>query len=182
MRNAEIAAAFDELGTLYELDGAVRYRVIAYRDAARTVRECPVSVEELAREGRATELPGIGKTLQEKIVTLVETGEIPSAVRLKEKFPPTLIAVTRVPGLGAKTARRLFDELEVASLEDLRAAAEGGRVRELRDLGPKAEENILAALGRMGDEDGGAGRLLLSEVLPAAHELAQALREHPAAE
>jgi DNA polymerase (family X) len=182
MRNAEIAAAFDELGTLYELDGAVRYRVIAYHDAARTVRDCPVSVEELAREGRATELPGIGKTLQEKIVTLVETGEIPSAVRLKEKFPPTLIAVTRVPGLGAKTARRLFDELEVASLDDLRAAAEGGRVRQLRGLGPKAEENILAALGRMGDEDAGAGRLLLSDVLPAAEQLAAALREHPAAE
>src|SRR5438477_1783088 len=164
MRNAEIAAAFDELGTLYELDGAVRYRVIAYRDAARTVRECPVSVEELAREGRATELPGIGKTLQEKIVTLVETGEIPSAVRLKEKFPPTLIAVTRVPGLGAKTARRLFDELEVASLEDLRAAAEGQQIRKLKGMGPKNEENILAALERMGDpDDAAAGRMLLSE-------------------
>ena len=182
MRNAEIAAAFDELGTLYELDGAVRYRVIAYHDAARTVRDCPVSVEELAREGRATELPGIGKTLQEKIVTLLDTGEIPSAVRLKGKFPPTLIAVTRVPGLGAKTARRLFDELEVASLDDLRAAAEAGRVRELRGLGPKAEENILAALGRMGDDDAGAGRLLLSDVLPVAEQLAQSLREHPAAE
>ena len=68
MRNAEIAAALSELGTLYELDGAVRYRVIAYQEAARVIRDSPVSVEELARAGRATELPGVGKTLQEKIL------------------------------------------------------------------------------------------------------------------
>jgi len=183
MRNHEIAAALDELGTLYELDGAVRYRVLAYHDAAKTVRESPLSVEELARAGRATELPGIGKTLQEKIVTLLDTGEIPSAVKLKKKFPPTLIAVTRVPGLGAKTARRLFDELEVASLDDLRAAAEAQRIRELKGLGPKVEDSILAALERMDDVDeAGAGRLLLSDVLPVAEELAAALRDHPAAD
>jgi len=183
MRNAEIAAALDELGTLYELDGAVRYRVLAYHDAAKTVRESPISVEELARAGRATELPGIGKTLQEKIIALLDTGEIPSAVKLKKKFPPTLIAVTRVPGLGAKTARRLFDELEVASLEDLRAAAEAQRIRELKGLGPKVEESILAALERMEDVDeGAAGRLLLSDVLPVAEELAAALRELPVAD
>lgn len=184
MRNAEIAAALDELGTLYEIDGAVRYRVLAYRDAAKTVRESPLSVEELARAGRATELPGIGKTLQEKILALLETGEIPSAVKLKNKFPPTLIAVTRVPGLGAKTARRLYDELEIASLEDLRAAAEGQKIRKLRGLGPKVEEGILASLERMEDvEDGAAaGRMLLSEVMPVAEELAAALRAHPAAD
>ena len=67
MRNAEIAAALDELGILYELDGAVRYRVLAYRDAAKAIRESPVSVEELAAEGRLTEIPGVGKTLAEKI-------------------------------------------------------------------------------------------------------------------
>ena len=182
MRNAEIAAALEELGTLYELDGAVRYRVLAYRDAAKTVRECPVSVEELARAGRATELPGIGETLEQKILALLDTGEIPAAAKLKQKFPPTLIAVTRVPGLGAKTARRLFDELEVASLEDLKAAAEGERIRALRGLGPKAEENILAALERVEDvEEGAAIRMLLSDVLPVAEELAASLREHPAA-
>ena len=183
MRNAEIAAALDELGTLYELDGAVRYRVNAYHDAAKAIRDCPVSVEELARAGRATELPGIGKTLQEKITTLLDTGEIPSAVKLKQKFPPTLIAVTRVPGLGAKTARRLFDELEVASLDDLHAAAGAQRIRELKGLGPKVEQSILAALEAMKDVDeAAAGRLLLSDVLPVAEELAAALREHPAAD
>ena len=179
MRNAEIAEALSDLATLYELDGAVRYRILAYREAARVVRQSPTSVAELAREGRATELPGIGKTLEEKIRALVETGEIPAMTKLLAKFPPSLIEVTKVPGVGAKTARRLYDELSVTSLEDLRAAAEGERIRGLRGLGPKVEENVLAALGELAD-GGPSGRLLLSEVLPVATELADALRAHPA--
>ena len=181
MTNAEIAAALDELGTLYELDGAVKYRVLAYSTAAKAIRESPVSVAELAALGRATEVPGVGKTLAEKIDALLETGEIPAAVKLKAKFPPTLIEVTRVPGVGPKTARRLFEELEISSMEDLKAAAEGERIRDVKGLGPKAEENILAALERLGEPGEGPGRLLLSAVKPIAEELAAALREHPAA-
>ena len=98
MTNAEIAAALDELGVLYELDGAVKYRVLAYGTAATAIRESPVSVAELAAAGRATEIPGVGKTLAEKIDALLATGEIPAAAKLKAKFPPTLIEVTRVPG------------------------------------------------------------------------------------
>ncbi len=179
--NAEIAAALDELGVLYELDGAVKYRVLAYSTAAKAIRESPLSVAELAREGRATEIPGVGKTLAEKIDALLDTGEIPAAAKLKAKFPPTLIEVTRVPGVGAKTARRLFDELGVTSLEELKAAAEGEQVRDVKGLGPKAEENILDALERVGEPGEGPGRLLLSAVRPIADELADALREHPAA-
>ena len=119
--------------------------------------------------------------MQEKIVALVETGEIPSATKLKAKFPASLIEVTRIPGLGAKTVRKLYDELGVSSLDELREAAEGERIRGLKGLGPKAEENVLAALARLGDE-GPAERLLLSDVLPVAEELAAALREHPAAD
>ena len=178
MRNAEIADALSELATLYELDGAIRYRVLAYREAARVIRQSPVSVAELARARRATELPGIGKTLEEKIVTLLETGEIPSAAKLKRKFPVSLVEVTRVPGVGAKTARRTYDELGVTNLEELRAAAEAHRIRELKGLGPKVEENVLAALGRLADE-GPVERLLLSEVLPVAEQIAADLREHP---
>lgn len=181
MTNAEIAAAFDELAVLYELDGAVKYRVLAYTTAAKSIRESPVPVAELARAGRATEIPGVGKTLAEKIDALLATGEIPAAVRLKAKFPPTLIEVTRVPGLGAKTAKRLYDELEICSLEDLKAAAEGERIREVKGLGPKVEENVLASLERLGEPGQGPGRLLLSKVRPIAEELAAALREHPAA-
>jgi DNA polymerase (family 10) len=179
--NAEIAAALEELGILYELDGAVKYRVLAYSTAAKAIRESPVSVAELAAEGRATEVPGVGKTLAEKIDALLATGEIPAAVKLKAKFPPTLIEVTRVPGVGPKTARRLFEELDICSMEDLKAAAEGEKVRHVKGLGPKAEENILAALERLGEPGEGPGRLLLSKVKPIAEELAAALREHPAA-
>jgi len=181
MTNAEIAAALEELGVLYELDGAVKYRVLAYSTAARAIRESPVSVAELAAQGRATEIPGVGKTLAEKIDALLESGEIPAAVKLKAKFPPTLIEVTRVPGVGAKTARLLFEELGVASLEDLKAAAEAEKVRDVKGLGPKAEENALASLERLGEPGEGSGRVLLSAVRPIAEELAAALREHPAA-
>jgi DNA polymerase (family 10) len=181
MTNAEIAAALEELGVLYELDGAVKYRVLAYGTAAKAIRESPVSVAELAARGRATEIPGVGKTLAEKIDALLASGEIPAAAKLKAKFPPTLVEVTRVPGVGAKTARRLFDELGVSNLEELKEAAERKRIRELKGLGPKAEENVLASLARLGEPGEGTGRLLLSKVAPIARELAQALREHPAA-
>src|SRR5215212_5891291 len=170
-----------ELATLYELDGAIRYRVLAYREAARVIRQSPVSVEELARAGRATELPGVGKTLEDKIVTLLDTGEIPSAAKLKRKFPVSLVEVTRVPGVGAKTARRLYDELGVSNLDELRAAAEAERIREVKGLGPKAEENVIAALGKLKDS-GPVERLLLSEVLPVAEQIAADLREHPASD
>lgn len=181
MTNAEIAAALEELGVLYELDGAVKYRVLAYSTAAKAIRESPVSVAELAAKGKATDVPGVGKTLAEKIDALIETGEIPAAVKLKAKFPPTLVEVTRVPGVGPKTARRLFEELEIASMEDLKAAAEAEKIRDVKGLGAKAEENILAALERVGEPGEGPGRLLLSKVKPLAEELAAALGEHPAA-
>ena len=176
MRNAEIAAALRELGILYELDGADRFRVLAYREAARTVAESPVSIEQLAEEGRLTELPAIGKTLAQKIETLIETGSIPSADKLKAKFPATLVEVTRVPGLGAKTARRIYDEIGVENLTQLKEAAEQGRISAIRGLGSKTEENILASLEGV-TEDGIGERLLLSNVLPVADEICGDLKE-----
>src|SRR5215211_7541287 len=111
LTNAQIAAAFDELGDLYELDGAVQYRVIAYRTAAKAVRESSVSIGQLARDGRATEVPGIGRTLQEKIQALDETGDIPTARRLREKFPNGLISVMHLRGFGAKVEETLLKVL-----------------------------------------------------------------------
>src|SRR6266540_3300901 len=176
MRNAEIAAALRELGILYDLDGADRFRVLAYQEAARTVAQSPISVEQLAEEGRLTELAGVGKTLAEKVVALIETGSIPSADKLKAKFPATLVEVTRVPGLGAKTARRIYDEVGVESLTQLKEAAEQGKIAGIRGLGPKTEENILASLEGV-TEDGIGERLLLSHVLPVAEEIRRDLLE-----
>src|SRR4051795_13422792 len=115
--NAEIAAAFDELGDLYELDGAVSYRGTAYPTAPKAVRDASVSIMALTREGKVTSLPGIGKTLEEKLKALDETGDIPSLVKLRAKFPPGLIEVMRLPGFGAKRARLLYDQLGIDSLE-----------------------------------------------------------------
>jgi DNA polymerase (family 10) len=180
MRNGQIAAAFEELASLYELDGAEIYRVLAYRNAAKAIREAGVSVAELARQGRAQELSGVGKTIAEKIAALLETGSIPSAEKLKQRIPSGLIEVTRVPGLGPKRARLLNEHLGVCSVDDLRAAAEAGQVKDVPSFGAKAEENILAGLAA--GEDGRAKpRLLLSKALQLGEGLVDALREHPAA-
>ena len=181
MRNAEIAAAFAELGTLYELDGANRFRVQAYQEAARVIRDSSVSIAELARSGRATELPGIGRTIQEKILLLLEHGEIPSATKLKAKFPASLIEVTRIPGVGAKTARRIYEETGISSLAELQAAAEAQQLRDIRGLGGKFEENVLAAIARL-RADGPQERRLLADIREVGEQLVAALREHPASE
>src|SRR3954453_5124050 len=180
--NAEIAAAFDELGDLYELDGAVSYRVIAYRTAAKAVRDASVSVMALTREGRVTELPGIGKTLEEKLRALDETGDTRAAQKLGAKFPPGLIAVMHLPGFGPKRARTLYEELHVDSLEKLRAVAEAGEIRKLRGFGAKVEEDLLRTLADHADGGGPAPRILLSRALPIAEQIAGALRDHPAAD
>src|SRR5215218_4927361 len=181
LTNAQIAADFDELADLYELDGAVQYRTIAYRTAAKAVREASVSVGQLAREGRATEVPGVGKTLQEKIQALDETGDIPASQRLRAQYPPGLISVMHLPGCGPRRARRLYDELGVDSLDALRAAAEQQKIRGLRGFGAKVEETLLKVLADS-PEGGPAPRILLSRAETIADQIVGALRSHPAAE
>ncbi|MBA3808131.1 MAG: histidinol-phosphatase, partial [Solirubrobacterales bacterium] len=167
LSNIAIAEAFDELGDLYELDGAIVHRVLAYRSAAKAVREASVSIAALARDGRATEIAGIGKTLQEKTLALLDTGSIPAAEKLRAKFPPGLVAITRLPGLGAKRARLLHSELGIDSPEALREAAQAERLRTVRGLGAKFETSVLASLDALAAQpDGGAApRLLLTRAL-----------------
>lgn len=172
MTNQEIAAALRELGILYELDGADRYRILAYENAARTIADWPQSLEQMSGEGRLQELPGVGKTLAEKIAALVDSGSIPAVDELKKRIPEGLVEVTRVPGLGAKTASRLHAELGIDDIQGLRAAAEQGKIRELKGLGAKVEENILGGLESMpSNGSANAGRVLLSKVLPLAEQL-----------
>ncbi len=177
LSNAAIADALEELGDLYELDGAVVHRVVAYRTAARSVREASVSVAALARAGRVTELPGIGATLEQKIIALLDTGTIPAAEKLRAKFPPGLVAITRLPGLGPKRARLLYSELGIDSPQALRAAALSQRLRTVRGLGPKFEENVLAALERPEVEEQ-AKRLLLPHAVELGEALVAGLVEH----
>jgi DNA polymerase (family 10) len=178
--NAAIAIAFDELGDLYELDGAVVHRVLAYRNAAKAVRDASVSVSALTREGKVTTLPGIGKTLEEKLRVLLDTGTIPAAEKLRAKFPPGLVDMTRLPGLGPKRARKLFDELGIDSLDALRAAAEEQRLRGVKGFGPKFEESVLAAFAA-GVAEKAAPRLLLHKATDLGTAIVEELRHHPAA-
>jgi DNA polymerase (family X) len=179
--NSEIAAAIDELGDLYELDGAIIHRIVAYRNAAKAVREASVSVAALARQGRATELPGIGATIQEKVLALANTGEIPAAVKLRAKFPPGLVQITRLPGLGPKRARRLYDELGIDSLAVLKEAATEHKIRDLKGFGAKAEESILSALTQDGAGEKRV-RVVLDRALAVGEELIAALRAHDASD
>jgi len=174
--NGAIADALEELGDLYELDGAIVHRVLAYRTAAKSVRESSKSVAALAQAGRARELPGIGATLEEKILALAQTGAIPAAERLREKFPAGLVAVTRLPGLGAKRARLLHSELGVDSLQSLREAALAQRIRTVRGLGPKLEQRVLEAL-EQGAGEQAAPRLVLPKALELGEALAAGLAE-----
>lgn len=185
-RNGAIADALEELGDLYELDGAIVHRVLAYRTAAKTVREATVSVGALAREGRAVAMKGIGETLQEKIRALCETGTIPAAEKLRAKFPPGLVEITRLPGIGAKRARLLHSALGVDSPRALREAAVAQRVRDVKGLGAKFEEGVLDALERAdenpGESVGGRARLLLPQALELGETLARGLSEGSAGE
>jgi DNA polymerase (family X) len=184
--NSEIAEALDELGDLSELDGAVIYRIVAYRNAAKAIRDATVSVTALAREGRATELAGVGAIIQEKVLALADDGEIPATVKLRAKFPAGLLELTHLPGLGPKRARRLYEELGIDSLDALQQAATAHRIRDLKGFGPKAEQTLLAAAEaareRAAEANGGGSRTVLDRALTIADQLVAALREHEASE
>ena len=134
LRNGEIADLFDLLGDLYELDGAVVYRVLAYRRAAKRFRETAESVWTLSEQGRLTELDDIGDTIATKVGELRETGTMAALEKLRGRVPESLVEIVRLPGLGAKTARRLWQELGITTLAELEAAAREGRLRGLAGL------------------------------------------------
>jgi DNA polymerase (family X) len=178
--NAELAEEFELLADMLELDGADAFRLTAYRRAATRIRESAVPVAQLAQEGSATKLSGIGTTIQNKILEYSETGDLSAVAKLREKLPAGLVDVMHVPGLGPKTARKLHSELGIESASDLRAAAEQGRLAELPGLGPKTEEKILKALAKPKAKV--ERKTLLGKVLPAVERAVAELREHPAAE
>jgi DNA polymerase (family X) len=178
--NGEVADHFDLLADLLELEGAESFRVLAYRRAATRMRETSASVAQLALAGRAKELQGIGKTIEEKIVQIVETGDIEALAKRRALVPPDVIAFMHLPGLGPKTAARIWQELGVTTLAGLKEAAETERLRTLAGLGPKSEEKILKALAFQA-ENPDEGRKLLGDGLPAVQAAVAELRAHPAA-
>jgi DNA polymerase (family 10) len=179
-RNTELAAQFELLADLMEVDGADGFRIAAYRRAAARIRETGSSVARLALDGRAKELQGIGKTIEEKIVQVVEDGEIHALTKRKAEVPVEVASFMRLPGLGPKTARRIWKELGITTVEDLRAAAEAHRLRDLGGLGPRSEEKILEELGKPRAVEGPT-RTLLGTALPRLRAVAAEVAAHPAA-
>jgi DNA polymerase (family 10) len=179
-RNSDVADALDELADVSEVLGEQGFRVIAYRRAATRVRETAASIAELALAGRAKELPGIGGTIEAKIVELTETGQMTALEKRRAEVPGEVTQFLRLPGLGPKTAARIWRELDVTTLDELRVAAEQQRVRTLQGLGAKSEEKILDALAK-GFGPAPERRGLLGVGLPVVREVVEALREHPAA-
>jgi DNA polymerase (family 10) len=178
-RNVDLADQLDLLADLLELEGEASFRVLAYRRAATRIRETAGSVAELALAGRAKELSGIGKTIEEKIVQVVEDGEMHALTKRKKIIPPEVVSFMRLPGLGPKTAARIWQELGVTTIDELKRAAEQEQLRTLAGLGAKTEERILKALAEKKEEP--SDRRLLGDGLGPLLAVVEVLREHPAA-
>ena len=177
LHNSEVAAVLDEIADLLEITDANPFRVRAYRNASRTIRDLGREVHDMVEAGESlSELPGIGKDLAEKIGEIVGTGDSQTRRDLREKTPPALATLLRLPGLGPKRVKALHDALEVQSLEDLGAAAREGRIRDLPGFGEKTEERILRAIEVRREDQ---GRFKLADAVGPAEALIAYLRAIP---
>ncbi|MGO8688630.1 MAG: DNA polymerase/3'-5' exonuclease PolX [Thermoguttaceae bacterium] len=179
MTNVEIAAAFDQIADLLEVQGANQFRIRAYRNAARTIRELPEALADIAADAdrKLTDLEGIGKDLAEKITTLLDTGELPMLKELLAEIPAGVLELLRVPGLGPKRAAILHRELKIDSLDQLREACQQHRVRDLKGFGEKTETTILQGLEIAGQAH---DRMLWAEADQHAQEILAHMRGEPA--
>ncbi len=145
MENIEIANIFEEVADLLDIQGGSPFRVRAYRTAARTIGTLGTPVEDLLRSGPAAleELPGIGADLAGKIEVICKTGALPLVHQLSRKTPESLVALLRIPGLGPKRAKIIYDELGVKTIAQLEKAARSGRLATLHGFGPKTAEAVL---------------------------------------
>lgn len=176
MQNQQIAALFEELASLLEIQGANSFRVRAYRNAARTLENLSESAEEIIETpGRnLTELEGIGKDLAAKIETIVKTNALPQLDELRALFPAGVSQMLRIPGLGPKKVAALLQELAVKTLDDLKAACASGRVAELKGFGKKTAQTILEGIDQV--EQAGQ-RVLISIASSSADQIVEDLRK-----
>ncbi len=178
-RNGELADQLDLLADLSEILEEESFKVIAYRRAAGRIREAAVPIAELAIAGKAKELPGIGKTIEAKVVEVVADGEMHALTKRRGLVPAGVVDFLRLPGVGPKTAARIWTQLGITSLDGLRTAAEAGRLRDLSGMGARSEEKILKAL-EAGVGDKAEDRRLLATALPAVRRVVEELEAHPA--
>lgn len=172
MDNSEIAAVFYEIADLLELEG-VAFKPQAYRRAARSIEQLEEPLSSVRESGRLEEVPGVGKALAKKVEELLETRRLGYLDELRRELPEGLVEMLAVPDVGPKTAMLLYKELGISSVEQLKAAATGHRLRGLKGLGEKTEERILQGIRTLESK---GGRTLLGEALPVAEAYVEHLR------
>ena len=178
-RNDQLANTFERLADLLELDGADRFRLAAYRQAAQRIRDSSSPIAQMALDGAATRLDGVGDTIQAKIVELVETGDLAALEKVRDRIPEGLVDVMKVPGLGPKRARQIWEALGIESIAELDGAARAGELRQLPGLGAKSEQRIVDAIERPTTGAPAAGTLL-GRALPIVKRIVEELQADPA--
>ncbi len=176
MNNADVAARLGEIGELLELKGESNFRIRAYENAAKALGNQTEDVRVLVAQGRLVKIKGIGEGIAKKVEELLETGHISFLDDLRSEYPEGVRSLMSVPGVGPSLARRVFTELDVLSIDDLRAAAEDGRLSALPGLGEKSAQNVLRALTRVNKRD---SRISIGRAVPLVEELIDALRTVP---
>lgn len=177
VHNEDIAAIFDEIADLLEIEEANPFRVRAYRNAARTARGLGRELGELIAEGMdLTTLPGIGRELAAKIQEILETGTVAALEKLHKEIPPSLEELLKIPGLGPKRVKSLYRALGIENLEQLEQAARAGHLRELPGFGVKTEQHILEVIAAHREAK---PRFLRAQAEPYAEALADSLKKTP---
>ncbi|GAB4142698.1 MAG: DNA polymerase/3'-5' exonuclease PolX [Planctomycetaceae bacterium] len=176
MQNTDIARYFDELADLLEIQGENPFRIRAYRGASRTLQGLAESVASIVAdpEQQLTDLPGIGKDLSEKIVTILETGRLPQLDELKEQIPEDVVSMLRLPGIGPKKVGILMQELSIHTLDDLKQAAEQGQIASLKGFGKKTEQAILDGIESIANAE---KRYRLAQAKVEADDIVEDLRK-----
>jgi DNA polymerase (family 10) len=176
MDNKVIADIFDEIGGLLEIKGESPFRVSAYYRAADVIRNLAEDLSKIYERDELTEVPRIGASIAEKIAEILTDGRCKYLEELRAEIPTSLRAMLVIPGVGPKTAKLIFDVLEIASIDDLKKAAEQGKLRDIKHLGKKTEENILRGISQLEKR---SGRMRLDEAFSVAEPIVQALRANP---
>ena len=176
MNKDQVAEVLTDIATLLELKGENPFKTRAYQNAARTIETLSEPLDKVVAEARLADIKGIGEALQQKITELVTTGRLQYYEDLKAATPPGLVAMLDIPGLGPKKIKALHDELGIDTVEKLEQACKDGKIAVLKGFGEKTQTNIIEGINR---RRAYASRHLISEALPRAEPLLEALRSHP---
>lgn len=149
MNKHEVALILDEIAILLELKGENVFRIRAYTRAARTLESMDEDLKTLVDEEQIDALPGIGEGIAEKISILVKTGHLPYFEKLKKSVPPGLLELLKIPGLGGKKVKVLYEKLKIKTVADLEKACRTGKVAKLEGFAAKTQENILNGIEKL---------------------------------